>query len=137
MPYLYWVLSNTQGHSGQPWILPEVFSEEEVREAWRYDNGGRAIHCINSPLTDGRMPFVQRNLLRNIIECTDSAIASATPGANLRYGHDGDAGDVLVKALLNEREATLPATPVSGPYYRWTDLREHYLGRLAFFQKNY
>lgn len=40
-------------------------------------------------------------------------------------------GDVLVKALLNEREVTLPGTPVSGPYYRWAELREYYLKKIA------
>ncbi|MCM1293077.1 MAG: histidine-type phosphatase [Bacteroides sp.] len=35
--------------------------------------------------------------------------------------------EVLVKALLNEREVTLPATPVDGPYYRWTDVRKAYI----------
>ncbi|MCC8114043.1 MAG: hypothetical protein LIP03_08650 [Bacteroidales bacterium] len=39
--------------------------------------------------------------------------------------------DVLVKALLNEREVTLPATPVTGPYYRWTDLRKHYMDKIS------
>ena len=35
------------------------------------------------------MPFVQRNLLKRIIEQTDSAIAQEKPSARLRYGHDG------------------------------------------------
>lgn len=39
--------------------------------------------------------------------------------------------DVLVKVMLNEREVSLPATPVSGPYYRWTDIRNAYLDRLG------
>lgn len=179
MPYLYWVLANTQSHTGQPWILPEVFSVDEARQAWRHDNGKWALHSINSPMTDNRMPLIQRNLLRNMIESTDTAAVSLTPSANLRYGHDGilinlitlldlnglgrefasieeaeeaglrsydlipmagnvqlvfyrnDAGDILVKALLNEREATLPGTPVSGPYYKWSDLREYYLDKLS------
>lgn len=179
MPYLYWVLANTQSHTGQPWILPEVFSEDEARQAWRHDNGMWVLHSINSPMTDNRMPLIQRNLLRNMIESTDTAAVSATPSANLRYGHDGilinlitlldlnglgrefasieeaeeaglrsydlipmagnvqlvfyrnDAGDILVKALLNEREATLPGTPVSGPYYKWSDLREYYLDKIS------
>ena len=38
--------------------------------------------------------------------------------------------DVLVKVLLNEAEATLPVTPVTGNYYRWTDLRNYYLNKL-------
>lgn len=179
MPYLYWVLANTQSHTGQPWILPEVFSEDEARQAWRHDNGMWVLHSINSPMTDNRMPLIQRNLLRNMIESTDTAAVSATPSANLRYGHDGilinlitlldlnglgrefasieeaeeaglrsydlipmagnvqlvfyrnDAGDILVKALLNEREVTLPGTPVSGPYYKWSDLREYYLDKIS------
>ena len=43
-------------------------------------------------------------------------------------------GDILVKALLNEREMTLPVTPVSGPYYRWADLRQYYLDKIEKFE---
>lgn len=44
-----------------------------------------------------------------------------------------DADDVLVKVLLNECETNLPVRPVqSGShYYRWSDLRNHYLQRLG------
>ena len=42
-------------------------------------------------------------------------------------------GDILVKALLNEREVTLPTQPVSGPYYRWSDLRQYYLDKIQKF----
>lgn len=36
-------------------------------------------------------------------------------------------GDVLVKLVRNEKETRIPAlTPVSGPYYRWSDLREYF-----------
>ena len=38
-----------------------------------------------------------------------------------------DEGEVLVKGLLNEEEIRLPGVPFSGPYYRWTDLRDFYL----------
>ena len=44
-------------------------------------------------------------------------------------------GDILVKALLNEREMTLPGKPVSGPYYRWDDLRQYYLERINNFEE--
>ncbi|MBP5635995.1 MAG: phosphodiester glycosidase family protein [Bacteroidales bacterium] len=36
-------------------------------------------------------------------------------------------GNVLVKALVNEQEATLPLRPVMGPYYSWNDFKAHYL----------
>lgn len=42
--------------------------------------------------------------------------------------------EVLVKALLNEREVPLPVPAVSGPYYRWTDLRQYYLDKIAHFR---
>jgi hypothetical protein len=45
-------------------------------------------------------------------------------------------GDILVKALLNEREVTLPTQPVSGPYYRWEDLRQYYLDKMQRFEDN-
>ena len=178
LPYLYWVLANAQGHSGQPWLLEKVFPVDEAREAWRYDNGMWTLHCINTPLTENRMPFTQRMLLRNMIESTDTAINSTRPSVNLRYGHDGilinfltlieadDLGkefgsieeaeaaglrsydlipmagnvqlifyrnkdnDVLVKAMVNEKEVRLPGEPVSGPYYRWNDLKDYYLKKM-------
>ena len=45
-------------------------------------------------------------------------------------------GDILIKAMLNEREMTLPVTPVSGPYYRWQDLRQYYLDKIKKFENN-
>ena len=46
----------------------------------------------------------------------------------------GKEGDILVKAMLNEREMTLPATPVSGPYYKWADVRQYYLDKIRKFE---
>ena len=40
-------------------------------------------------------------------------------------------GDIIFKLLLNEAEVTLPLKPVSGPYYRWTGFKEHYLPLVA------
>lgn len=47
-------------------------------------------------------------------------------------------GDILVKALLNEREATLPAGATDTPYYyKWSELRRYWNERLADFQNRY
>ena len=48
----------------------------------------------------------------------------------------GKAGDVLVKALLNERETTMPVTTDQWPYYRWADLRQYYLRKIEAFEKS-
>ncbi len=42
--------------------------------------------------------------------------------------------DLLVKVLLNEKEATLPVTTDQFPYYRWSDLRRYYLDKLNRFE---
>lgn len=44
--------------------------------------------------------------------------------------------DVLVKALLNERETTLPVETNQWPYYRWADLRRYYLNKLDNYKLN-
>ena len=46
----------------------------------------------------------------------------------------GKEGDILVKALLNEREVSMPGQPVTGPYYRWADVRQYYLGKIRKFE---
>ena len=43
--------------------------------------------------------------------------------------------DILVKALLNERECTLPIPTNQHPYYKWSDLRQYYLEKLAKFEQ--
>ncbi|MBQ7690322.1 MAG: histidine-type phosphatase [Muribaculaceae bacterium] len=47
------------------------------------------------------------------------------------YRPDNASGDILVKVLLNEREATLPVTTEQWPYYRWKDVRDFYMDRLT------
>ena len=46
----------------------------------------------------------------------------------------GRDGDILVKALLNEREVSMPVTPVRYPYYRWEDLRTFYEKKLKQYE---
>lgn len=43
-------------------------------------------------------------------------------------------GDILVKALLNEREMSLPVKAVTGPYVKWSDLRKFYIDKLNGFK---
>ncbi len=42
----------------------------------------------------------------------------------------GKQGDILVKAMLQEREMALPVKPVNFPYYRWEDLKAYYTQKL-------
>lgn len=42
---------------------------------------------------------------------------------------------ILVKALLNERECTLPIPTTQHPYYDWATLRQYYLDKLDNFER--
>ena len=46
----------------------------------------------------------------------------------------GATGDILVKALLNEREASLPVPTTMHPYYRWDDVRAYWKKKLDNFK---
>ena len=42
--------------------------------------------------------------------------------------------DVLVKVLLNNREARLPLQTDCAPYYHWTDVKRYYLRKLYRYE---
>lgn len=55
-------------------------------------------------------------------------------GANVQfvfYRASPKDGDVLVKVLLNEQEATLPIATDCAPYYHWADFRRYCLDKLS------
>ena len=51
------------------------------------------------------------------------------------YRRDFDDQDVLIKVLLNERQASLPIPTDCAPYYHWKDVREFYLKKLKNYGK--
>ena len=59
-------------------------------------------------------------------------------GSNVQfifYRSDWRDKDVLVKVLLNEKEATLPIRTNCAPYYRWSDFKRYYLKKLNLYDK--
>jgi len=179
------IAGSLQGHHQFEDIsLYNYFSGDEIFELWRLKNIYWYIHWANAPQNGNRMPFIERALLRDMIQKADDAIATGQNGASLRFGHEtcvlplaclmeidnvnyscddlntlhehwqdyntvpkacniqmvfyrpvGTTGNqvdnILVKVLFNEHEAVLPATPVQGPYYRWSDLKRYYERKLA------
>lgn len=66
-----------------------LFTTDELYDLWQITNAYWYIHRANSSYTEGKMPFTQRNLLRKMIEESDSCLKLPYPSASLRYGHDG------------------------------------------------
>ena len=48
----------------------------------------------------------------------------------------GKQGDILVKALLNENEVTMPVVTDMFPYYKWSDVKAYYQEKLKKQPKN-
>ncbi len=192
MRQLFHVACNMQSHDTDLELF-SLFTDEEIYDQWRQKNIGWYLDYGPSPVSGGKMPFSQLNLLKNIIETADTVTKTQ---ATLRFGHEvcvmplaclleldncGMAvdnldeldkywrnyrilpmgcniqlifyrplpfkpkgkgkglpmpGPVLVKALLNEREAYLPIETNQWPYYDWQQLREYYLKKIENFSKH-
>lgn len=78
---------NAQSHQNE-YDLYEYFTPSELTAEWKERNVESYITCGSTPVTNGRIPFAQRHLLKSIIEATDTALMSPHFGANLRFGHE-------------------------------------------------
>ena len=54
----------------------------------------------------------------------------------IHYKRDKDDDDMLIKVMLNGREARLPIKTDCPPYYHWNDVKRHYLRKLYRYEKN-
>ncbi|MCS3798602.1 histidine-type phosphatase [Niastella sp. OAS944] len=59
-----------------------------------------------------------------------SAAAIIPLSANIQWIVYSNGTEYLVKALLNEKEVSLPVPTNQWPYYKWADLNEYYLRKL-------
>ena len=86
----YFKLASTaQGTEvGKNFDMYEIYTPEELYDNWSQVNAYWYILYGACPLNGGIQPFVQRNLLRKMIEEADSCIALPEHGATLRYGHE-------------------------------------------------
>ena len=83
------VAGSLQGHHDFEDInLYSYFSSDEIFELWRLKNIYWYIHWANAPQNGNRMPFIERALLRDMIEKADQAVATGEHGASLRFGHE-------------------------------------------------
>ena len=89
MSDVFAIAGSLQGHHVfDGWSIYHYFSNAEIFELWRLRNIYWYTHWANSPLNGNRMPFVERALLRNMVESADRAIAQSRRGADLRFGHE-------------------------------------------------
>lgn len=87
MSYLFRLASNMQSHETDLDLFP-IFTKEECYNLWLIENYRWYETFGPSPLTKGKIPFTQANLLRNILDTADSCIIKNRNNATLRFGHE-------------------------------------------------
>lgn len=106
----------SQSSYGQP-DLGFLFAPEELYQLWQLNNFEWYYEQGPSPLSGGRMPWLARNLLRNIVETADTALASTRPSASLRFGHDTNLAPLV--ALMQMETFDRPTAV-------WDSIAEYY-----------
>lgn len=106
---LFKVVINTGSHTNIESYY-DIFSKKEFKNKWLQRNFEWYLRFGNSSLTDYKMPLLQTNLVHNIIESADTAIASGNNSANLRFGHD-----VIVLPLATFLELDDYAVDINDP----------------------
>ena len=84
MRQLFHVACNMQSHDTDLELF-SLFTDEEIYDQWRQKNIGWYLDYGPSPVSGGKMPFSQLNLLKNIIETADTVSRTQ---ATLRFGHE-------------------------------------------------
>ncbi len=92
---------NVQSHDDQP-DLYDLFTQEELYNEWLGRNVDWYLTAGNTSLTNNRVPYNQRVLLRNIIESADTALVSPRLSANLRFGHESILLPLSILMELND-----------------------------------
>ncbi len=84
---LFNIAVNTQSHDDQE-SLYDLFTPRELQQKWEVSDLNWFIFAGNTSMTDYGAPYIQTNLMRNIIASADTALVSPTKSANLRFGHE-------------------------------------------------
>lgn len=184
MQQMFVLACNMQSHDTDM-NLYQYFTPEECYNLWLIDNVNWYLNFGPSPANRYRRPFMESNLLKNMLASADEAVKTGKKGATMRFGHEvcvlplvcllelGNFGyntedlnnlhnqwrnyeifpmasnvqlifyrkkgsdDVLVKALLNEEEISMPVATDVAPYYHWKDLKAYYQAKLNAFDKEW
>ena len=73
---------------GKKITLFDIFTKDEAYRIWKIGNAWWYIGWGASVATDSKMPYLQRNLLRKMIQQADSCIQQPKTNVHLRFGHE-------------------------------------------------
>ena len=87
MSYLFELAVIMQSHDTDL-ELYSLFTKEECYDLWAIGNVEWYIDYGPSPLTQGKMPYVEANLLENRLNTADTCVVKKENSVTLRFGHE-------------------------------------------------
>jgi hypothetical protein len=94
----------------------DIFSQEDIFTLWQVSNIQRYFHFTSENAQDS-----SKLLLKNILDCADSAIAKGNISADLRFGHDTYISPLL--ALMDIKGMNGKETEIEKIYQVWSDFK--------------
>lgn len=131
----YWVASDMQNME-TPVSFYDLFTPDELYDLWQCFN--YQFYCTNAnhAAAKGAIMNSYKDLLRNIVESADAAIADGNTAATLRFAHDSNITPLTALMGIENCDAC-----VSDPYtvyQHWTDFKVSPMAanlQLVFFKK--
>lgn len=118
---IFFVAANMQSHNDPSLEILDIFTDEELYDLWKVNNGEWYMKAGNSPVTGGDMPFTQVNLLKDILDDGASAVKQHRHGAKLRFGHESVVLPVAVRMELDG--AGYSTSDIDNLEKQWADYR--------------
>lgn len=87
MNALFELASNMQSHDTDL-DLYSIFTKDECYDLWLIENYAWYVSFGPSPLSKGKIPYMEANLLKNILDTADTCLVKKQNSATLRFGHE-------------------------------------------------
>lgn len=87
MYQLFRIAQNMQSHDVDMDFY-SIFTRDELYDLWCIDNYEWYLNYGPSPVSNGKIPYVAADLLKDFIQCADKCIKDNDAKATLRFGHE-------------------------------------------------
>lgn len=84
---LFEMARNMQSHDTDLELF-SFFTNQECYDLWKADNIRWYVRFAATPLSNGKLPFVEANLLENFLNTADTCLTKQESSVTLRFGHE-------------------------------------------------
>lgn len=117
---MYWIASNMQNLESKVSFY-DVFEKEELFDLWQCANYQFYVGNANHAAGNGIVVANAKNLLRNILESADAALADPKLCAVLRFGHDGNV--IPLAAIMRIKNFNVAVSEPEELYKYWCNFQ--------------